>query len=147
MLIKGYDLSNELIIEIGKFAVLWNLFEKNHCNYNTTPAKIVKVCDYVSVSVEKQSALAKALNDRRLCFEQLYTDFIVGGLYSDDRHPQKAEINHIEAFLKQEDNTFYGCMLCISRIRNNLMHGLKDVETLNTQLDIFKAANGILESL
>ena len=29
MLIKGYDLSDELIVEVGKFALLWNLFEKN----------------------------------------------------------------------------------------------------------------------
>ncbi len=147
MLIKGYDLNDELIVEIGKLAVLWNLFEKNYCCYKCTPAKIMEICDCISVGKEKQSALAKALNDRRLWFEQLYTDFIVGGLYSDNRHPKEDEINHIKAFLKQEDNTFYGCMLCVSRIRNNLMHGLKDVDTLNAQLDIFKAANGILESL
>ncbi len=147
MLIKGYDLNDELIVEIGKFAVLWNLFEKNHCNYNTTPAKIVEVCGYASVSEEKQAALAKALNDRRLWFEQLYNDFIVGGLYSDDRSPKPEEINHIETFLKQEGNGICGCLLCVSRIRNNMMHGLKDVEKLNSQLEIFKAANGVLESI
>lgn len=147
MLIKEYDLKDELIVEIGKFAVLWNLYEKKYCNCHATPAKIIEVCESISVSVEKQSALAKALNDRRMWFEQLYTDFIVGGLYSDSRQPKQEEINHIEAFLKQEDNTICGCLLCVSRIRNNMMHGLKDVRMLNDQLEIFKATNGVLESL
>ena len=147
MLIKEYNLNDELIIEIGKFAVLWNLFEKTYCNCHATPAKIIEVCKSISVSAQKQSALAKALNDRRMWFEQLYTDFIVGGLYSDSRQPKQEEINYIEAFLKQEDNTICGCLLCVSRIRNNMMHGLKDVRMLNDQLEIFKATNGVLESL
>lgn len=147
MLIKEFDLSDELITEIGKFAILWNLFEKGYFGYKCTPKKIMEICDCVSVSIEKQKALAKALNDRRVWFEQLYHDFILNGLYSDDRSPTEDEINHIETFLKQEDSTTCGCLLCISRIRNNLMHGLKDAEMLNKQLEIFKAANGILESL
>lgn len=147
MLIKGFELSDELIVEIGKFAILWNLFEKSYFGYKCTPKKIMEICDCVSVSFEKQESLAKALNDRRMWFEQLYHDFILNGLYSDDRSPTEDEINHIETFLKQEDNTTCGCLLCISRIRNNLMHGLKDAEMLNKQLEIFKAANGILESL
>ena len=147
MLIKGYDLNNELIVEIGKFAVLWNLFEANYFEYKCTPKRIMEMCDYKSVCIEKQESLAKALNDRREWLEQLYADFIVSGLYSDDRHPTEDEIKHIKAFLKQEGNTICGCLLCVSRIRNNMMHGLKDVEKLNDQIEIFKAANGVLESL
>jgi len=147
MLIKGYDLNDELIVEIGKFAVLWNLFEKNYFGYKCFPKKIMEMCDCISVSIEKQESLAKALNDRREWFGQLYHDFILNGLYTDDRSPAEDEINHIEAFLKQEGNTICGCLLCVSRIRNNMMHGLKDVEKLNSQLEIFKAANGVLESI
>ena len=147
MLIKTYDLNDQLIVEIGKFAVLWNLFEKNHCNYKCNLSNILDVCNYVSVSNDKQTQLAKTLNDRRSWFEQLYTDFIVGGLYSASRSPNEDEIKYIETFLKQEENSIRGCLLCLYRIRNNLMHGLKNVEDLNTQLDIFKAANDILQSL
>lgn len=147
MLIKGYELSDELIVEIGKFAVLWNLFEKDYCGYHCTPNTIIEACEYISISNEKQVVLAKALNARRLWFDQLYHNFILSGLYSDDRHPKEDEIKYIESFLKQEADTTCGCLLCISRIRNNLMHGLKDVETLNSQLEIFRAANGILESI
>ena len=40
-----------------------------------------------------------------------------------------------------------GCLLVIYRIRNNLMHGLKMVEELNGQFELFQAVNGVLESI
>ena len=50
--------------------------------------------------------------------------------------------------MKQEgDDLRQGCLLVIFRIRNNLMHGLKCIEQLNDQLELFKAVNGVLESL
>ena len=147
MLIKGYNLNNELIVEIGKFSILWNLFEANYFGYKCTPKSIMEKYDCIPVSSEKQQPLAKALNDRREDLRQRYHEFIENGLYSDDRSPRRDEIRYIEAFLKQEGDTICGCLLCVSRIRNNMMHGLKDVEKLNDQLEIFKAANGVLESL
>ena len=54
----------------------------------------------------------------------------------------------MEQFMKQEGNDLrQGCLLVIFRIRNNLMHGLKCIEQLNDQLELFKAVNGVLESL
>ena len=148
MNIKGVELENNLIMEIGKFAVLWNIFEKNYCDYMCSKEKMKNICEIVSLNKEKQMNLARALNNRRIWFEQLYTDYIISNLYSDSRKPSEDEINVIEAFLKQEDdNTSYGCLLSIFRIRNNMMHGLKLVENLNEQIDIFKTANEILESI
>ena len=147
MQIKGYNLNDELIVEIGKFAVLWNLFEKIHCDNKCNNRKILEDCSYLYVSSEKQNRLAVALNRRREWFEQLHTEFISKGLFSDDRQANEDEIKQIEAFLKQDGNTLYGCLLCVFRIRNNMMHGLKDVETLNTQVEIFKSVNDILESV
>lgn len=39
MLIKGYDLQEETVLEVGKFAVLWNWFERSWCDNNCNPAK------------------------------------------------------------------------------------------------------------
>ena len=147
MLIKGHNLDDELIIEIGKFAVLWNLFEKEHCQYDYKLKKIEFICGHVSASQDKQAALADALNQRSSWYNQLYVDCISRDLFSDDRGPKESELKYIESFLKREDDTLCGCLLCIYRIRCNMMHGLKEVETLNSQLAIFKAANGVLEDL
>ncbi len=147
MLIKGYNLDDELIMEIGKFAVLWNLFEKNYCNNNCSSKTIVDACNNITVSKDSQAALAKALNKIRSWFELLYYDYIMKGLYSSNRRPKAYEIKYINAFLKQEGNTICGCLLCVYRIRNNMMHGLKNVDELNNQLEIFKTANKVLEEL
>lgn len=148
MKVKNYELSDNLIAEIGKFTILWNIFEKIHCNFNCNITKIQATCKYLRIDKEKQAKLAEVLNARRIWFEQLYKDYIARNLYSKDRHPREEEIKSIETFLKQDGADFtLGCLLCICRIRNNMMHGLKDVETLNEQISIFQAANEILESI
>lgn len=148
MKVKNYEFSDNLIAEIGKFAILWNIFEKIHCNFNCNITKIKDACKYLCIDKVKQAKLAKTLNAHRIWFEQLRTDYIVEKLYSNDRHPTEEEIQSIETFLKQDgDNLIYGCILCIYRIRNNMMHGLKDIETLNEQIGIFQAVNEILESI
>ena len=64
------------------------------------------------------------------------------------RQPQEDDKRLMEEFLKQSgDDLTCGCLLTIYRIRNNLMHGLKQIEDLNTQLDLFKAVNEVLESV
>lgn len=148
MKIKNHELNDRLVIQIGKFAILWNLFEKIHCSYNCTPEKIKDACKYLRIDKEKQAKLAEALNTHRNWFEQLYNDYIVEKLYSKNRHPNKEEITAIEAFLNQDGEDWtYGCLLCVYRIRNNMMHGLKEIEKLNKQIGIFQAVNEILESI
>lgn len=147
MLIKGYDLNNELIMELGKFAVLWNLFEKNHCYYNCNPEAIIYACNYIRVSKDSQAELAKALNDMQSRLEIPRHEFIINVLYSNSRNPKADEIQYIEAFLNEENDSIKGCLLSVYRIRNNMMHGLKNIEGLNNQLEIFKAANKVLEEL
>lgn len=147
MLIKGYDLNNELIMELGKFAVFWNLFEKNHCKYKCSFKAIKKACSYITVSKDSQAAFAKALNNMRWWFDLVNSDFVSNVLYSTDRQPTGEESQYIKEFLDEGNDSPIGCLLCVYRVRNNMMHGIKSIEGLNDQFDIFKAANKVLEEL
>ena len=40
-----------------------------------------------------------------------------------------------------------GCLLVLHRIRNNLMHGMKLLEGLDGQIELFRAATAVLESI
>ena len=40
-----------------------------------------------------------------------------------------------------------GALLCIYRIRNNLLHGLKELSELNGQIGLFKSMNNVLENI
>lgn len=149
MKIKGEDLNDKLVMEIGKFAILWNCFERFHCGNFCKPEILKEVASSLSIDKEKQINLAKVLNQRRAWFGQVIPEYVETGLY-----PGRARQNQVEdrllmeKFLEQkEDDLRCGCLLVIYRIRNNLMHGLKCIEQLNDQLELFLAVNGVLESI
>ena len=57
MEIKGEKLNDELVMEIGKFSILWNCFERFQCNNFCTAKKIKEVCSLVSIDEAKQAEL------------------------------------------------------------------------------------------
>ena len=149
MEIKGEKLNDELVMEIGKFSILWNCFERFQCDNNCNAEKIRFVCSRIGIDKDKQAELAKVLNERRSWFGQSIPEYVGTGLYPGNARQNRPEDRMaMEQFMKQEgDDLCQGCLLVIFRIRNNLMHGLKCVEQLNDQLELFKAVNGVLESL
>ncbi len=149
MEIKGVKLNEELVAEIGKFAILWNCFERDYCNNYCKVSEIKKAASLVNIDNEKQAKLSKVLNQRRRLFGLDISEYIETRL-----HPRNARHNSTEnkqfmrMFLEQQDEDLrFGCLLVMFRIRNNLMHGLKCIEQLNDQLDLFQALNEALESI
>ena len=149
MKIRNYNLDDELIIEIGRFSVLWNCFERFQCNNSCNPNSIKAICAKISIEKDKEVALATVLNKRRSFYNMIISEYVQQGLSpTGARQPQEDDKRFMEEFLKQSgDDLTCGCLLTIYRIRNNLMHGLKQIEDLNTQLDLFKAVNEVLESV
>ena len=77
------------------------------------------------------------------------SDYVTTGMYPENSWNLKEEhLLLIEKFIEQQGNDLSaGCLLVIFRIRSNLMHGLKDIDMLNDQLELFRAINGVLESI
>ena len=149
MKIRNYNLDDELIIKIGRFSVLWNCFERFQCNNSCNPNSIKAICAKISIEKDKEVALATVLNKRRSFYNMIISEYVQQGLSpTGARQPQEDDKRFMEEFLKQSgDDLTCGCLLTIYRIRNNLMHGLKQIEDLNTQLDLFLAVNEVLESV
>lgn len=149
MLIKGTKLKNKLIMEIGKFTVLWNCFERFECDNNCTTNKIKEFSKNINIDYEKQKKLADVLNERRSWFEQNIAEYVETGLHpNNSRRSREEDKRLMEEFMNQSgDNLTSGCLLVIHRIRNNLMHGLKCIEMLNNQYDLFVAVNEVLENI
>ena len=103
----------------------------------------------ISIDKANQAEFAKVLNQRRAWFGQVIPEYVETGLYPGNAHQSQEEDRLLmEKFMEQkEDDLRCGCLLVIYRIRNNLMHGLKCIEQLNDQLELFRAVNGVLESL
>ena len=149
MEIKGEKLNDELVIEIGRFAILWNCFERFQCDNACNPKKIKTVASLISIDKNKQADLAAVLNKRCSWFGQVISEYVETGLYPGNaRQNQETDKRLMEKFMEQSDEDLRcGCLLVIYRIRNNLMHGLKCIEQLNEQLELFQAVNGVLESV
>lgn len=159
MKIKGHDLKCETVKELGKFAVLWNLFEKDFCKKSCNPQKIIKICDSGSVAIDREvmqelvSVLNPNLFGNSIDVLIIYDGY---GLYPKDAKQSNTTVVYKakmlkfleEPFPESIDSGIYaGCLLVIERIRNNLMHGLKEIELLDYQLPLFRAVNAILENI
>lgn len=149
MLIKGYDLQEATVLEVGKFVILWNWFERYWCDNNCNPKKIKSIAKIIPVDTERQAHLAEVLNKRRHWFGQLEMDYV-----RDSLHPGNAKASSEEdmtvmrQFIEQSgDELTRGCLLVLHRIRNNLMHGMKLLEELDGQIELFRAATAVLESV
>lgn len=149
MKIKGCELKNETVLEIGRFAILWNCFERDCCNNNCNPSSIKKISGSIQLDMEKQENLANVLNERRSWFGQLESDYVENSLHPGNaRNSSEYDMAIMCRFLEQSGNNLAcGCLLVIHRIRNNLMHGLKRLYQLDEQIELFRAANEVLESI
>lgn len=149
MLIKEHDLEESTVLEIGKFAILWNWFEHSWCNNNCNSQVIRRIAKTIPINKEKLNQLANVLNERCSWSCQLKTDYILISLHpQNSRMSSKNDIETMLQFMEQTgEDLNCGCLLVLNRIRNNLMHGIKRIEDLNGQIELFKAANDVLESI
>lgn len=149
MKIKDNELDDRVVVEIGKFAILWNCFERFHCSNRCNPAKIKSIAPTIQVAPDKQAELVRVLNERRRWFGQIISDYVATGLHPGNARKSDEEDNAMmREFMEQKGTDLNsGCLLVIYRIRNNLMHGMKMVEELNGQFERFQAVNGVLESI
>lgn len=147
--ILGCDMQEETVLEIGKFAILWNCFERDYCNNNCNPEKIKEVTNRIIIAKERNSNFANVINQRRHWFGQDIEDYVRDSLHPGNSRASKAgDTLSMERFLAQDDKDLVvGCLLVIYRIRNNLMHGMKGIEELEGQIELFRAANDVLEDI
>ena len=149
MIIRGNNLDDKLVVEIGRFSILWNCFERFKCDNACNPAKIKLIYQNIKIDKNKEAQLARVLNERRSWFGQVISEYVETGLYPGNARQNKEEDRLLmERFMEQkEEDLGCGCLLVIYRIRNNLMHGLKCIEKLNDQIKLFEAVNDVLETL
>ncbi len=149
MIIDNEIVSPKTIMEIGKFAILWNYFEDEYFNNECNPSKIKQIVPYLSINNDKQKHLADVLNNRRNIYGQDIPNYVDMSLHPNGaRHGQLEDSWYMEEFLKQRgEHMDCGCILTIARIRNNMMHGLKGIGELDGQIELFKAVNEVLRTI
>lgn len=149
MKILGKELNNELVLEIGKFTILWAEFEKEYCRKNCSSNAIWEFANDFIVNEDILKDLCKKIKGRidnlgLNKFEYVNYSLIPEGAIK----PSQADLKTIKDFINfSGKNLLAGAFLCIYRIRNNLLHGLKILSELNEQIELFKSMNKVLENI
>jgi len=141
-------LDSKTLEPILSFTLIWNLFEKVVCNQNCSMSSIE-----TNVTTANEQKLLEA--EDFLCILKFFQvwymddgdiDQLSGYLLSDHRHNNKIIL--LQKVLQGKTTTIkevVSSLLFIAyRMRNNLFHGEKNIFTLDTQLDLFRAANCLL---
>lgn len=105
--------------------------------------------DGLNLNWPQQAHLAEVLNERRNWFGQLEAEYVRDSLHPDNARASKEEdMDVMRQFITQSEGELTrGCLLVLHRIRNNLMHGMKLLEGLDGQIELFRAATAVLESI
>lgn len=141
--IHNCSLQQDTVLAIGKFAILWNIFESQKFENDCTVNKIEKLKLNKS---EQWHQLAEVLKRRQEQFALTEEQYITRKLRRQGLNSERIE--KINKFLQsngQED--IVGGLFAIYRIRNNMFHGLKDYQMLDGQKELFNAVNNVLESI
>ena len=151
----GYvNIENETIFEVGRFAILWNVFENTKCNNKCTCAKIVNMEKSIKNSdKEPFERFATELKNRANKIGRTVDKYVNNNVFpingaiisaTDRTNYMPAVIEFIDS---SGENNLAGAFLAIYRIRNNMFHGLKGHSALDDQIDLFKAMNAVLEEV
>lgn len=172
--IKNINVSNETILELGKFSILWAKFELEYCN-NQCSDKLFfnnKIFLNSSKNVNDKNTITARNNFRNYCnfklnFKELSHNLIDSLLnyFNQTKETITPKIIHESLYSKNfkcyytqvddiicnnitnNEELLLGSLLIIFRLRNNLFHGLKDCYSINNQIHIFKNCNCFLDFL
>jgi hypothetical protein len=129
------------------FSLMWNLFERDACERNATPANIKKAVE--SAFASKRLTLLPFQEHLQYFKSRAQCDGMTIVSYLDALKMTHENARHLvdgvlSGTLTDSNNAVYALLLIAHRIRNNLFHGEKNVVTLHTQAHLFRTVNSLL---
>jgi hypothetical protein len=129
------------------FSLMWNLFERDACERNATPANIERAVK--SAFAARRLTLAPFHEHLQYFQDRAQRDGMTIGSYLDALKMTHENSRHLvdgvlSGTLTDPNNAIYALLLIAHRIRNNLFHGEKNVAMLHTQAHLFRAVNSLL---
>jgi len=147
----------EQIENVRNFSLVWNIFEKVCSVYDTSRDKkkvtIGAIINFVDNIVIKSKFRISDYNDFLVYFIDRYikdnqTNDNFKGLKFGTSPNETAAKNLTIEVLKKNDNSdksiIKALLFIVYRLRNNYIHGVKDIVTINTQEINFNYTNQIL---
>ena len=129
------NLLPETLKAVENFTLMWNLFEDLLCpNNNANIPALERLSSQIPNIEKNKQAIAPVFTyyKDRYCSGSGFNTLFVGLNF---RSGNRRE--HVERALRSDghdfQSTIFAVMIILYRIRNNLFHGLKSIDTLNDQ--------------
>lgn len=136
--------NKDIVIEIGKFTILWNMFEKEKCENDCNVDKLAQIVKDKKTN-QYWKNLAEVLKNR-LDARACEIDSYLNSYLSHGRGMKEIEKACVKEFIcSGGEGCLVGGLIAVYRIRNNMFHGLKDYAYFNDQLELFRGINKFLE--
>ncbi|MCL2061156.1 MAG: hypothetical protein FWH03_00820 [Firmicutes bacterium] len=157
--IRNAEIKHSTIYLVGKFSILWNVFEDEKCTCACNHQDILLAVKNISETGKVIfRAFAKQLKERMKevnppaqTVEQYVSEYLYPTVDQRARisaTERKTYIGIVIDFINSNgEKSFDGALLAIWRIRNNMFHGLKWHGVLDSQVGLFKAMCSVLEEV
>jgi hypothetical protein len=128
------------------FSLIWNLFETVACRRRATPDTIRRSVDHADQSgrLERTKYLRYVDYFRERYFRDGSIEHAFSRLLMTNTESQIVVRRVLIGEAQDLNNIVYALLLIAHRIRNNLFHGNKSVESLHTQTELFHVVNHLL---
>ena len=144
----GTNLSDETIHVVSSFALMWNIFENSLCSNSANITRL----ENLSKTIQLQPELTAQIDITLSYFKHRYKTTSGFSEYFQRlnfRGNDKKE--HVESVLSGSDvsdkDKLLALLIIVFRFRNNLFHGLKQIGSLNDQVENLDTANRLLAAV
>jgi hypothetical protein len=136
----GDTLLPEAYNTVASLTVLWNYFEAAFCNSSASPHCLSRLADWPG-SVPLSGELVACLDYwKNRYVTSAGTNSVFDGL-NFRRGDQGARVKDVLLGNELDPKSqFFALLMIVYRLRNNLFHGLKTVDMLNSQVENLTAA-------
>lgn len=142
----GDSFSKKRLENVRNFVFFWSLFEGVVCNNNANVDEICRKVDTVikqgNVSIVDFEEFLQYFQSRYVTSGNVNHQFESLSFRGNDKKELVKEV--LEGKAKDISNIIKALLIVVFRLRNNLFHGKKKMETLETQIDNFRITNKLL---
>jgi len=141
----GTNFTEEDLLNVKNFALIWNVFESTTCANNFTINRIEQRIEERNIDIDIFAETIAYFKDRYVTNGTFNERFAHLNFRANDRQPLVEDV--LLEFNTTPNDVILAIIIIVYRFRNNLFHGNKNIQEIDGQNENFLNANAFLSRL